>query len=38
MKQMNELGAEVDFRIQTDYNALIQADIASGCAAFGVQP
>lgn len=38
MKQMNELGAEVDFRNTDDYNALIQADIASGCAAFGVQP
>jgi len=38
MKQMSDLGAEIDFRSTDDYNALIQADVASGCAAFGVQP
>lgn len=38
MNQMSELGAEIDFRSTDDYNALIQADIASGCAAFGVNP
>ncbi len=38
MEQMSQLGAEIDFRSTDDYNALIQADIASGCAAFGVEP
>jgi len=36
MKQMSELGAEIDFRAPEAYNELIQKDIASGCAAFGV--
>ena len=38
MTQMSELGAEIDFRAPEAYNALIEADIASGCAAFGVNP
>ncbi len=38
MEQMTALGAEIDFRGPEEYNALIEADIASGCKAFGVQP
>jgi len=38
MTQMEALGAEIDFRSTQDYNALIRADIESGCKAFGVTP